>query len=46
MADLFGTKDLGVEDTSELKTGNVRKKYGVKCPEGYKRDKNGKCIKK
>jgi len=46
MADIFGTKDLGVEDTSSLKTGNMRRKYDTKCPVGYKKDKNGKCIKK
>ena len=46
MADIFGTKDLGVEDTSSLKTGDTRKKYGAKCPSGYKKDKNGKCVKK
>ena len=46
MADIFGTKDLGVEDTSSLKTGNMRRKYNMKCPSGYKKDKNGKCIKK
>ena len=45
MADIFGTEDLGVEDTSKLKTGNVRRKYGAKCPKGYKKVR-GKCIKK
>ena len=46
MADLFGTKDLSVKDTSSLKTGDMRKGYGTKCPIGYKKDKNGKCVKK
>ena len=46
MADIFGTKDLSVEDTSSLKTGDTRKKYGTKCSPGYKKDKNGKCVKK
>ena len=46
MADLFGTKDLSVKDTSSLKTGDTRKEYNMKCPVGYKKDKNGKCIKK
>ena len=46
MADIFGTKDLSVKDTSELKTGDMRKGYGTKCPSGYKKDKNGKCVKK
>jgi len=46
MADIFGTKDLGVKDTSSLKTGDMRKGYNMKCPSGYKKDKNGKCVKK
>ena len=46
MADIFGTDDLGAEDTSPLKTGDMRKGYGTKCPSGYKKDKNGKCVKK
>ena len=46
MADIFGTKDLNVKDTSSLKTGDTRKRYNMKCPTGYKKDKNGKCIKK
>ena len=46
MVDIFETKDLGGEDTSSLKTGDMRKGYGTKCPSGYKKDKNGKCIKK
>jgi len=45
MADIFGTKDLGVKDTSPLKTGDVRKKHGAKCGKGYEW-KNGKCVKK
>ena len=45
MADIFGTNDLSVPDTSPLKTGDTRKKYGSKCPPGYKK-KNGKCVKK
>ena len=46
MADIFGTDDLGAEDTSSLKTGNMRKGHGTKCLKGYKKDKNGKCVKK
>ena len=46
MADIIGTKDLNVEDTSSLKTGDTRKGYNMKCPSGYKKDKNGKCVKK
>ena len=46
MADIFGTKDLGVKDTSSLKTGDMRKGYGAKCPKGYKKNNKGKCIKK
>ena len=46
MADIFGTKDLGIEDTSKLKTGNTRRKYATsKCGKGYKKV-NGKCVKK
>ena len=46
MADIFGTKDLGTEDSSKLKTGNMRRKYGKsKCGKGYK-NVNGKCVKK
>ncbi len=46
MADSFGTKDLNVPDKSSLKTGDVRKGYGAKCPPGYKKNNKGKCIKK
>ena len=46
MADIFGTKDLSVKDTSSLKTGDVRKKHNMLCPPGFKKNKNGKCIKK
>ena len=45
MADIFTTKDLSVKDASSLKTGDMRKGYNMKCPAGYKKDKNGKCIK-
>ena len=27
MADIFGTEDLGVEDVSPLKTGDMRRSY-------------------
>ena len=44
MADII---DIGTTpDDSPLKTGDMRKKYGAKCPSGYKKDKNGKCVKK
>ena len=46
MADILTTKDLNVKDTSSLKTGDVRKGYGAKCPKGYKKNDKGKCIKK
>ena len=46
MADIVTTKDLNVKDDSKLKTGDVRKGYGAKCPSGYKKNKNGKCVKK
>ena len=46
MADIFGTKDLSVPDKSDLKTGDTRKKYAMKCPTGYKKNKQGKCVKK
>ena len=46
MADIFGTEDLGMEDTSKLKTGNMRRKYAKsKCGKGYKNVK-GKCVKR
>ena len=46
MANIFGTEDLGAEDTSKLKTGNVRRQYSKsKCGKGYKKV-NGKCVKK
>jgi len=46
MADIFGTNDLGVEDTSPLKTGDTRRKYAkAKCGKGYKKV-NGRCVKK
>ena len=46
MADIFGTQDLGIEDNSKLKTGNVRRQYSKsKCGKGYKKV-NGKCVKK
>ena len=46
MADIFGTEDLGIEDTSKLKTGNMRRQYAKsKCGKGYKKV-NGKCVKK
>ena len=31
MADIFGTKDLGVKDTSALKTGDTRRSYDMKA---------------
>ena len=31
MADIFGTKDLGVKDTSTLKTGDTRRSYDMKA---------------
>ena len=43
MADYFNTDDLGTEDKSPLKTGNMRRKYN-KCGKGYK-TVNGKCVK-
>ena len=46
MADIIGTKDLSVEDTSKLKTGDTRKGYNMKCPPGFKKNKDGKCLKK
>tara|TARA_Y100000296_G_C5008278_1_gene173763 strand:- start:309 stop:449 length:141 start_codon:yes stop_codon:yes gene_type:complete len=46
MADIFRTQDLDMEDTSKVKTGNARRKYGkTKCGKGYKKV-NGKCVKK
>ena len=46
MADIVTTKDLNVKDTSSLKTGDMRKGYGTKCPSGFKKNKNAKCVKK
>ena len=46
MADIVTTKDLNVKDTSSLKTGDMRKGYGTNCPSGFKKNKNGKCVKK
>ena len=46
MADIFGTKELSIEDNSPLDTGNTRRKYAQsKCGKGYKKV-NGKCFKK
>ena len=46
MADIFTTTDLGVKDSSKLKTGDTRRKYAKsKCGKGYK-EVNGKCVKK
>ena len=45
MADYFGTDDLGVEDSSLLKTGDTRRKYNSPCGKGYKLVK-GKCVRK
>ena len=46
MTNIFGTEDLGTEDTSKLKTGNLRRQYAKsKCGKGYKKV-NGKCVKK
>ena len=42
MADIITTQDLSVEDTSELKTGDTRKKDNT-CPPGKKRVGN-KCV--
>ena len=42
MADIITTQDLSVEDTSELKTGDTRKKYDT-YPPGKKRVGN-KCV--
>jgi len=42
MADIITTQDLSVEDTSELKTGDTKRKYG-KCPPCKKRVGN-KCV--
>jgi hypothetical protein len=46
MADVFTTNDLGAEDESPLKTGNMRRKYNKKskCGKGY-RSVKGKCVK-
>ena len=45
MPDIFDTDDLGAEDESPLKTGNMRRKYNSPCGKGYKMVK-GKCVKK
>ena len=50
IADIITTKDLSVEDTSELKTGNTRRSYNMaihqgKCPEGQ-HEVGGKCVPK
>ena len=45
MADYFGTDDLGVKDSSPLKTGDTRRKYNSPCGKGYK-TVNGKCVRK
>ena len=42
MTDIITTQDLSVEDTSELKTGDTRKKSNT-CPPGKKRVGN-KCV--
>ena len=48
MADIITTKDLSVEDKSELKTGNTRRSYNMaihqgKCPPGQ-HEVGGKCV--
>jgi len=43
MADYFDTGDLGVKDSSPLKTGDTRRKYNSPCGKGYKMVK-GKCV--
>ena len=45
MADYFSTDNLSVEDESDLKTGDVRKKHNSPCGKGYKSVK-GKCVRK
>ena len=42
MTDIITTQDLSVEDTSELKTGDRRKKYNT-CPPAKKRV-GDKCV--
>ena len=45
MADVIELDDLGEEDESPLKTGNMKRKYNQsKCGKGYK-TVNGKCVK-
>lgn len=51
IADIITTKDLSVEDTSELKTGNTRRSYNMaihqgKCPPGSKRYNMAKTLRK
>ena len=48
MADMITTKNLSVEDTSELKTGDTRKEYNMAkkkggCPPG-KHMVKGQCV--
>ena len=42
MTNIITTQDLSVKDTSELKTGDTKRKYG-KCPPGKKRV-GSKCV--
>ena len=41
MADIFGTKDLGVKDTSSLKTGDMRRSYNTKRKKRKKKNSKG-----
>ena len=48
MADIITTQNLSVEDTSELKTGDTRRRYDMAkhpggCPPGQHKVK-GKCV--
>ena len=50
MADIITTQDLSVEDTSKLKTGDMKRSYNMAkhpggCPSGQHKVK-GKCIPK
>jgi|TARA_R100000049_G_C1909864_1_gene57495 hypothetical protein len=43
MADII---DIGTTpDDSPLKTGDTRREYNMLCPAGFKKNKNGKCVK-
>jgi hypothetical protein len=43
MADIIEIGDT--PDDSPLKTGDTRRKYNILCPTGFKKNKNGKCVK-